>query len=240
MRTIGGDFADGNVTPAHAHSWSQLIYATAGIISVWTEHGSWVAPPQWAVWAPAGVAHELHFTGKTSIRTLYLRQDVAPPWERSAVIGISPLLRELIVRAVQIGMLDERDRTHVALTHLIVSELQARSVASLELPHPASVVLRLVADHVLAAVNIRETHATLARRFGMSVRSLERGFVRETGLSFVRWRTQARVLQALRRLGAGAAVKVAAGDAGYQTPSAFIAAFRASFKTTPARYFQRP
>jgi len=239
VRSVGGDFADGNVSPAHAHRWSQLIYATSGIITVWTEHGSWVAPPHWAVWAPAGVAHALHFTGKTSVRTLYLRQDIAPQWSRSAVIGISPLLRELIVRAVDIGMLDERDPTHVALAQLIVADLRPHAVASLELPRPVSPRLRQTAENVLDAIAARETHATIARRVGMSVRSLERGFLRETGLSFGRWRRQARFLHALRRLGAGAAVKAAAAEAGYQTPSAFIAAFRSAFKTTPAQYFRR-
>jgi AraC-like DNA-binding protein len=36
---------------------------------------------------------------------------------------------------------------------------------------------------------------------------------------------------------AGASVKRAAIEAGYRTPSAFVAAFRVSFKTTPGRYF---
>jgi AraC-like DNA-binding protein len=239
IRSAGGTFDDASAISAHAHTWSQLIYATTGIVSVSTDHGSWVAPPHWAVWAPAGVKHALRFTGKTSLRTLYLRHDVAPPWPRSAVLAISPLLRELIVRAVQIGMLDERDRTHVALTHLIVSEFRKRSVASLELPHPTSNLLRRVADAAVRNVESLDTNAAMARRFGMSVRSLERGFLNETGLSFGRWRRQARLLHAVRRLGAGAAVKDVAVEAGYQSPSAFIAAFRATFKTTPSRYFHR-
>jgi AraC-like DNA-binding protein len=41
----------------------------------------------------------------------------------------------------------------------------------------------------------------------------------------------------LRLLGGGAAVKQAAMDAGYRSPSAFIAAFRAVFQTTPGKYF---
>ena len=73
---------------------------------------------------------------------------------------------------------------------------------------------------------------------GVGVRTLERGFAAETGLSFGRWRRQARLLHALRRLGAGVPVKQAALDAGYQSASAFIAAFRETFATTPARYFQ--
>jgi AraC-like DNA-binding protein len=53
------------------------------------------------------------------------------------------------------------------------------------------------------------------------------------------WRRQARFLEALRTLGAGASVKQAAHKAGYRSASAFIAAFRAALDTTPARYFAR-
>ena len=72
MRTLAADFADGAVVASHAHSWGQLIYAATGVVTVWTEHGMWVVPPHWAIWAPAGVAHGLRFTGLASLRTLYL------------------------------------------------------------------------------------------------------------------------------------------------------------------------
>jgi AraC-like DNA-binding protein len=97
--------------------------------------------------------------------------------------------------------------------------------------------LRAVADYVASTPATRAGHATLARRFGLSLRSLERGFAKETGLSLGRWSRQARFQFALRRVGSGAAVKAAAADAGYATPSAFVAAFRTAFGTTPGRYF---
>jgi AraC-like DNA-binding protein len=45
------------------------------------------------------------------------------------------------------------------------------------------------------------------------------------------------LLGALELLAADAPIKQAAAKAGYATPSAFTAAFRAAFGTTPARYF---
>ena len=52
-----------------------------------------------------------------------------------------------------------------------------------------------------------------------------------------RWRQQRALLEALERLAGGEPIKSAATRAGYATPSAFTAAFRKSFGTTPARYF---
>jgi AraC-like DNA-binding protein len=239
VRTLAADFADGAVVAPHAHSWGQLIYAATGVVTVWTSHGTWVVPPQWAIWAPSSVEHGLRFTGAASLRTLYLRPDIICLTPRCTVVTVSPLLRELILRAVDERMLDDRDRTHLALVHLIVHECSPTAAPPLDLPLPHSARLRRVAEHLARRSSERASHAGLARRFGIGVRTLERGFVAETGLSLGQWRRNARFMEALRQLGAGASVKRAAIEAGYHTPSAFVAAFRSSFKTTPGHYFRQ-
>ena len=238
VRSASGQFAHGAALPAHSHPWGQLIFAGAGVMTVWTAQGTWVAPPHWAVWAPPGVAHAMRFTGESALRTLYLRPDVfdALP-ARCAVIAVAPLLRELILRAVEIGMLDRREPVHAAMAVLIADAVRAEPTPSLDLPKPRSAVLRRVADHLAAAPANRARHSALARRFGVGVRTLERGFLAETGLSLGHWRRQVRMLHALRQLGAGLPVKVVASGAGYRSASAFVAAFRGALETTPGRYF---
>jgi AraC-like DNA-binding protein len=238
VRTFATKFPGARALAPHAHPWGQLIYAASGVLSVWTEQGSWVAPPQWAVWAPANVAHAMRSTGTVLLRTLYVRPGLAGQPEQSAVITVSPLLRELILRAVEIGMLDRREPIHVAMADLILHELRAQSTPPLDLPQPRSALFRRVAEHVTAAPAERSGHAALAKRFGIGARTLERAFVEETGLSLGRWRRQARFLDALRCLGGGAPVKEAALAAGYRSASAFIAAFRVALNTTPGRYFE--
>src|SRR5262245_18983861 len=213
VRTMAAEFRQEHTIQPHTHAWGQLIYSVSGVMSVWTGQGSWVAPPQWAVWAPAGVAHGMRFTGATSLRTLYLRPGIADLSARSAVIAVSPLLRELILRAVELRFLDDRVPVHVAMTKLILDEMRVQSTPALDLPLPQSTMLGRIAEHFSQAPNDRSSHAAIARRYGVGIRTLERGFLSETGLSFGPWRRQARFLHALRRLGAGAPVKQAALDA---------------------------
>ncbi len=78
----------------------------------------------------------------------------------------------------------------------------------------------------------------LGRKVGASGRTLSRLFVEETGLSFSEWRTNARMRSALTRLAAGDPITAIAFDAGYGTPSAFIAAFRRVTGEKPGRYFR--
>lgn len=206
-------------------------------MSVWTEQGSWVAPPHWAVWAPPGIEHRIELSGAVSMRTLYLRPDLSRWASRSSVIVVSPLLRELILRAMELGFLDEREPLHRSVTDLILAELRSSPAPSLDLPLPASEPLRSLAAHLARCPGEKAGHPALARRFGVGVRSMERSFMAETGWPLGRWRRQARFLHAMRVLGDGATVKQASQEAGYQSPSAFIAAFRGAFGTTPSRYF---
>jgi AraC-like DNA-binding protein len=237
IRTAAGEAVDGQVIDRHAHGWGQLIYCASGVMTVWTEDGSWVAPPHWAIWVPAGVAHEIRFVGRCAIRTLYLRPDFAGDLqERCGVIGVSPLLRELVLRATAIGMLDTRDNAQAAMALLIRDELVSRNVEPLALLAPSSPVARRAAELLLEG-SAGVTVEAAARQVGLSTRALERRFLAETGMPIARWSRQARLLQALRRLAGGASVKAAAHAAGYATDSAFVAAFRASFGVTPGRYF---
>jgi AraC-like DNA-binding protein len=71
------------------------------------------------------------------------------------------------------------------------------------------------------------------------LRTLQRLFQSETRLTLETWRARARMQQAVVALSNGALVIQAALDAGYQSPSAFIAAFKRAFGVTPARYRAR-
>src|SRR5271156_4259275 len=54
----------------HHHDVHQLVYPSAGILAISTAAGSWVVPPQRAVWIPAGVAHAHQAHGPVQMRTL--------------------------------------------------------------------------------------------------------------------------------------------------------------------------
>jgi AraC-like DNA-binding protein len=56
-------------------------------------------------------------------------------------------------------------------------------------------------------------------------------------MPFAQWRRLARLQAALPQLAAGEAVGMVARHVGYETPSAFVAAFRHETGLTPAAYF---
>ena len=70
----------------------------------------------------------------------------------------------------------------------------------------------------------------------MSERNLARLVVRETGLSFRRWRHQLQLILALQMLVRGQTVQQTAQSLGYDSTTAFITMFKKGLGQTPGRY----
>ena len=237
VRGLAVTYGDRSRLDRHSHPWAQLVYAASGVMVVSTPDASWIVPPTRAIWVPGGTPHEILMRGRVAMRTLYLAP--AGPDPRLAAcraIEVAPLLRELILHIVRIGMLDVGDDGHARLEGLLVDLLAAGETAPLELPLPSDPRARAIAEQLLAEPGADAAFADLARGSGASLRTLQRLFLSETGLSLEGWRARARMQQAVVSLSGGAPVTAAALDAGYQSPSAFIAAFKRAFGVTPAKW----
>lgn len=238
VRSFAVRHQTGHTIPAHAHDWHQLIYASEGVMWVHTAQGDWVVPPNRAVWVPAGVEHGIELTGRVLVQTLYLatQLDSAVP-AQCAAVNVSPLLRELILHIITLGVLDERIPAQARLMGVLVDQLNVLPTIPLQLPLPTD-------ERAKRAVDWLRTHADdpglikqMAKRVATSPRTLERIFRDETGMTFGRWRQQLRLLHAMRLLAGGQPVTSVALEVGYESPSAFVAMFRRTLGTTPRRYF---
>ena len=91
----------GEESPRHCHPTAQLLYAVQGVMLVETDAGQWIVPPTRGIWVPIGVWHRTVMLGEVLMRTVYIRSELLDglPTE-CCVVGISPLLRELILAAI--------------------------------------------------------------------------------------------------------------------------------------------
>ena len=227
------DYARGELIEPHAHDLAQIVFAKRGVMRVQTEAGAWVVPPQRALWMPAGLVHWIRCATAVAMRTVYLDPAGDPALPAGpAVLAVSPLLREVMLRLVEGGSGDRP-----ALLTILTGELAVLPAVPLHLPEPNDPRLRRVCAALLADPGSRATLRQHARDAGASSRTLLRLFPAETGMGFRSWQRQLRLLVALERLADGQPVTAVALDLGYASPSAFIAAFRDALGTTPARYF---
>src|SRR6185437_8070110 len=126
------------------------------------------------------------------------------------------------------------------LAGLVVDLVATAPPLDLALPLPSDKRARALAARVQRAPAESASLAELARGAGASLRTLQRLFPAETGLTLEAWRQKARLLAAVAALGEGASVIMTALDCGYESPSAFIAAFKRQFGVTPGRLRAAP
>jgi len=62
--------------PAHHHAWAQMVYATAGTLSVVLDTQSFLISPEQAAWLPPGVRHQVGSVLGAEYRSLWIARDV--------------------------------------------------------------------------------------------------------------------------------------------------------------------
>jgi AraC-like DNA-binding protein len=240
VATLAYEFSHGHVIPDHFHPEDQLVYASRGVMTVETFEGTWVVPPRRAVWIPAKTPHRIAMSGQVSMRTLYLRRGMAKTLPRSCcVVNVSPLMQELILHACRYPRITRRSKAHAHLIDFMLDQLETVQAIPLQLSTPSDPRAIRVARILEREPADARSLLALCRQAGASKRTIERIFERETSLSLGKWRQQLRLLRSLQALAAGEKTTTAALEAGYSTPSAFIAMFRKALGTTPRQYFKK-
>ena len=237
---IGNDYPAQKEVPPHRHRRGQLIYAADGVITVITPASSWVVPPERAVWIPPGLSHAVRMGGRTAIRSVYVREPAA----RAAglplqcrVVAVSPLLRALLLEAVDLPPLYALEGREGRIMALLLDEIRALPALPLNTPLPRDRRLAQLCRRILAAPTLALSIDEAVSTIGLSRRSFTRLFRAQTGMSFAAWRQQACLLAALRRLAEGEPVTTVAMELGYNSSSAFTAVFRRALGVPPSRYF---
>ena len=236
---IGTDYPDGHRLPRHTHRRAQLLYGATGVMQVSTADGNWVVPPQRAVWIPPGVAHEVLMLG-VSTRSLYIEPAAVTTMDaRCQVISVSPLMRQLLMEAVELALdYDEAGRDG-ALIDLLLHELLRSAHLPLHLPLPQDPRLLGLCQAFLKHPDAHVSPVQWAAQLPVSLRSFNRLFSRQTGLSFSQWRQQACVMSALARLVVGDSVTRIALDLGYDSPAAFSTMFRRILGHAPSAWLEK-
>jgi AraC-like DNA-binding protein len=219
---------------AHDHPDHQLAWASEGVLTVDCGAGSWVLPPTRALWIPGGIRHETKASGPAIMRTAYIDPKRSPlHFERPTPIGAGRLLAE-IIHYLADASIDSAARGRAEAVFFDV--LAPVSNSAIELRMPIDERALDVARAIIAEPADGRDLAEWGHTVGASARTLARAFA-DTGVTFGRWRTLARLQAAAPALAAGDPVSQVALRVGYTTTSAFIAAFRRETGSTPRRYF---
>lgn len=230
-------------TAMHAHPQGQLFGNQRGLLSLHTPEVRLVVPAHCAVWVPPRLAHGVSSFGPYDGWSLYWAEALCQHLpDTLTVLTVSPLLKHACQRALDVL---ENPQAAVPTGHLprvlalIADEISLCPQPSLALPMPASPRLAALAN-ALSLLPVNQFQLpVLAKNHGFSSRTLMRQFREQTGLSPSQWHTRARLFYSMELLADGASVTTAALECGYDTVSAFIAAFKRQCGVTPGSLLER-
>lgn len=231
------DYDAGTVLGWHDHPTGQLVFAASGALRLATSDTTMLLPPSLAAWVPAGVTHRIAMGQPVAMRTLYVHPDAPPlPDDRCRILGVSDLLRELVLAIMPGALPSPGSAREEALYALTGAEIAAAPEWPLALPLPRDRRIRSLAEAALAAPGETGAVADWIDGAAASPRTIERLFLCETGFTPGQWLRQARLMAAVARLAEGASVTAVALELGYATPSAFAYMVRRSLGVPPARF----
>lgn len=233
------DYADGELFPSHIHQRGQFAYAARGVITIFTDEGSWVVPPLRGIWVPSQRPHAMQMRGPVTMLNTYIRKQAAQRLGLPAhcqVFDVSPLLRQLLEKAIDIPVRYDKNGRDGYLMGLLLHEIAGMPALSLSAPLPTEPRLARVCRDFLALPSLEIGIDDMAQRTGMSRRTFTRHFRLQAGISYIEWRQQACLLAAVVRLGNGQSVTQVAIELGYSSSSAFATVFKRVLGEVPSRY----
>ena len=221
----------------HRHRKGQILLVQRGALSCEMDGGLWIVPPRSAMWIPGDTLHAIKATGALEGYCAFVDPgaDHRLP-QRSCAVSVTPLLRELLIRAAHLPLLYQEGGAASRLLAVLLDEFVSAENDDLHLPMPEDSRLRQIVNLMMVSPDERATLDVWAKRIGMSARGLERLTSRETGMSFGRWRQQLAVMLAVRWLAEGASIQQVAASLGYESVPSFVTMFRKALGISPGRY----
>lgn len=223
---------------AHWHPEGQLSIVADGLLIISVEGASLMLPPRRIGWIPPETVHAGASYGTRMGWVAYLHRSLCAQLpKRPTVLRLTPLTEALFARICNVG--EERSGGGAPASKLmdvLLHELQSAESEELRLPIPADPRLAGMAASLIQDPSDHRPLKDCARSLGFSERSFSRHFRRETKMSFVEWRTMARMKCALEKIAKGSSVTDTSIAIGYDSVSSFIVQFRRIFGTTPANY----
>ncbi len=222
----------------HRHDRHQLVYASKGIIYLTALNRVWLIPPGRALWIQGGTHHAFNVRRSAEVIVLYIDPLIDPlgGGSKCFVAEVGGLMKELMRSCAGLAWDYQSGSEADRLTAVLIDQVKYLKLQPLDLPMPSDPRAIKLARILKKEAANRESIAVLATRIGASKRTLERLFEKETGVSLGLWRFRQKMIYSLELLARGESVSNTSIDVGYDSPSAFVVAFKSFFGQTPSRY----
>lgn len=221
----------------HSHPWGQLMWVRTGVMVMKVGNQRFLAPPEFVLWAPAGIEHSCYNQRQAQCRMVDIMQSlcIGLPAE-PCLVSVTPIFRAIAEDFYARKQFIPRGKQDLRLCRALLDQLHLSPVQQTYLPSSADKFLAPVLEALEHCPSDNTSLAVWAARVYTTERTLSRRCRQELGMSFSEWRQRLRFLHAVSLLEQGKTVQNVALEVGYSSASAFIVMFQQIAGSTPERF----
>jgi len=220
-------FARAHHCSSHQHARAQFVYAYKGAIQIKANGVETYLPSMQAIWIPAGTTHSLRATELVSYVSVFIDPVYCQSFLKTCkVIQSNLLIHELILNSVEFNSNYKVASPEFRLSQVLIDQIKGLQEKQLGLVLPHSIQLVRVINDFISRPLITHSLTDYANRYGASLRTLQRRFKLETGMSFTRWQQYFLAYRAIEQLALGHSLAKISYELGYCNLSAFSQMFK--------------
>ncbi len=238
--SVSSEFKAMTKIVSHSHPWSQLSYSCNGVMHIETDDGTFVIPPEQALWIPSNIMHLHFYKQRSSNRSIY----IDPVWSKELgdnvrMLTVDPLLKSLILAVSKWPDNYQETEQTERLTQVLIDRLAVAESDPLFMPTINDKRLFPIIESLNQDPANKLTIEQWAMKVGASSRTLNRLFNKYYGMGFSRWKQKLKILKSLERLNTDSTISDIAFELGYESTSSFITAFKKHMGCSPKRYLTK-
>ena len=227
----------------HHHKKAQLVYVESGYQHLHVESCQFLLPQNHVAYIPSNMPHKTtHASEHISLHTLYFDVDDLPPfYDELYLFSIPSVLREMIMYTEKWSMNMEYEESEQTFLRAILLELPSfvQNAVPLITPVPRTNALLEVTAYIHKHYQSTITIDELAQLSFMSIRTLERQFKKETGISIAKYIQMARIIKSIELLSEGQyTINEIALLVGYNSAQSYSNVFTKLMGQRPTEFIQ--
>ncbi|WP_185156434.1 AraC family transcriptional regulator [Chryseobacterium sp. Tr-659] len=222
----------------HNHNRAQLTFVEEGYQYFHIDQKIYIVPQHHVIWIPSGKAHKITSEAQTVNLMVFLFKTVFEDefYQNVQVFAVPSVLKEMLLYASKWNQsLIENEEQDIFFKAILKSLPNfCKESNGLEIPVPADTRLIPVCQDINSNFKYNLDIDSLAEKAQMSVRSLQRTFKKETGITLQKYLQLTRILKSIELIDTKKyTLSEVAFRIGYQSLSAFTLSYFAVMKTKP-------
>ena len=222
----------------HSHNRHQLTYVSEGYQYFHIGQRIYLVPQHHAIWIPSKVSHRITSNAETVDLLLLLFQEVPAEefYNEVHIFPVPDVLKEMLLYARKWNRQTTATQAQASFLSALLYNLPAMCNESngLQIPVPHDIRLLPIVEYLNKHYAYAMDLPLLAEKTALSVRTLQRIFKQETGITIQKYAQLIRILKSIEFINSKQyTLSEVAYKVGYKSLSAFTAAYYTLMKSKP-------